>query len=735
MSDSSREEIATRLRTALAEAVRDSKGPGAVALVGTPDGVIFHAASGNAQSQPRRRAAATDTVYDLASLTKVVATTTAILKLRDAQTIDLDQPAGEWIPIPAFMKFTIRQLLNHTAGLTAGKPLYRTHKSIDAMLQYYASLPLLNPPGERYRYSDVGFMALGKIVEIAGRDSLDAFCEREIFRPLGMTDTQFNPPKSLKSRIAATEKCQWRGRVMLGEVHDENAYAVGGVSGHAGLFSTAQDLGLFCRALLSGEVLSDTTFQAMTQRGQIPHWPWQGLGWVLDPWSTLNEGFLPARTAFGHTGWTGTCMWQDPESGVYAVLLGNTCHPSRRNRDNGEFRRTFYNAVAKEVLPNQTNTQVGLDRVVRERFEGLRGKRIALLTNHAAKDSLGRHILDVFALAPEAKLTRLYSPEHGLRGQAEAGAAVSSQGGQIPIVSLYGDRKAPTADELAQVDVFLVDLQDVGARYYTYAATMKACMKACEAAGTPVVILDRPNPVGGLVLEGPIATEAGSLVRYARIPIRHGMTLGELAVYFKRTEFTSPRFSVLVKTMENWNRHRLYDECQLAWTPPSPNLPTAQTALAYVGMCLFEGTNLNEGRGTDRPFLVAGAPWLNAKRIVAAVRPEDRAGFELTTADYTPKSIPGKAANPRFQDERCEGIALRIVSPKDARPFRLTIALLSAIREEHKRKLEWLPFFDTLAGTEQLRAQIDAGTPAAQIVAGYEAALAQFDADRPKRYT
>jgi len=735
MSNDSKNIVVERLRKELTQAVRDSKGPGAVALVGDRDGTVFHASAGNAQSTPSRRAAANDTIYDLASLTKVVGTTTAIMKLYEAQKVDLDQPAGEWIPHPAYMKFTVRQLLNHTSGLTAGKPLYRTHENLNAMLQYYATLPLINSPGTRYRYSDVGFMALGKIVELAGQDSLDGFCAREMFRPLKMADTQFNPPKSLKPRIAATEKCRWRGRVIHGQVHDENAYAVGGVSGHAGLFSTALDLGRFCRALIAGDVVSAATFEAMTRRGQIPHWPWQGLGWALDPWSTMNSGYLPARTAIGHTGWTGTCIWMDRTSGVYAVLLGNTCHPSRRIRNNGDFRRTFYTAVAKEVLPNQANVHVGLDRLLRERFEGLRGKRVALLTNHAAKDSLGRHILDVFALAKDVKLTMLYSPEHGLRGQAEAGAAVSSEGGRVPVVSLYGDRKAPTAAELSKVDVFVVDLQDVGARYYTYAATMKACMKACEAAGTPFVVLDRPNPVGGVALEGPIARDGGSLVRYARIPIRHGMTLGELAVFFKRTEFTAKRFSVLVKTMENWERHRLFDECQLQWTPPSPNLPTAQTALAYVGMCLFEGTNLNEGRGTDTPFLIAGAPWLRAKRIIEAVQPEDRVGIALSAAQYTPKSIPGKSANPRFKGERCQGVSLRIVDPKSARPFRLAIALLSAIREEHKRKFEWLPFFDTLAGSDNLRAQIDAGTSAAKIVAGYEPALAQFDRTRPKRYT
>jgi uncharacterized protein YbbC (DUF1343 family) len=723
-----------QLSIALMQAVRVSKGPGAVALVGTRDGIAFHEANGFARTIGGRRQATRDTIYDLASLTKVVATTTAALKLYESGVIDLDQPANEWVPIPAFARFTVRQLLNHTSGLTAGKPLYKEHKSIDSMLQAYAAMPLVNDPGTRYRYSDAGYKILGKIVELAARDSLDAFCRRAIFDPLGMKDTFFRPPKELWPRIAATEQCAWRGRVVQGEVHDENAYAAGGVAGHAGLFSTAEDLGRFVRGLFEERILSEATFRAMTQRGQAPFWPWQGLGWQLDPWSSEVHGYLPARTAFGHTGWTGTCMWADRESGVYAILLGNTCHPSRTRRDNGEFRRTFFSAVADNVLPNQTNCQTGLDRVVRERFEGLSGKRVALLTNHAATDSLGRHILDVLKLEPNVKLTLLYSPEHGFQGQAEAGEKVASERGRVPVISLYGDRKAPSAEELAKVDVFVVDLQDVGARYYTYAATMKACIGACAAVGKDVIVLDRPNPVGGAVLEGPIANDGDSLVRYARVPIRHGMTMGELAIFFKQTEFRSSQFSLLVKSLENWSPARLYDECQLPWTPPSPNLPTAETALMYVGTCLFEGTNLNEGRGTDTPFLVFGAPWLNAAAVIGAIGQADRAGVELEPALYTPRSMPGKAANPRFQDQTCQGIRIRIADPRAARPFHLTVALLRAIRKQHPDTFEWIEFFDTLAGTDGLRLSIERGAPTAQIVRGYDAALTAFDQLRPKRY-
>ena len=220
---------------------------------------------------------------------------------------------------------------------------------------------------------------------------------------------------------------------MLGEVHDENAYAVGGVAGHAGLFSTASDLAIFCRALLRGEVLCEPTLNEMTQTNQIPCYPWQGLGWLVDPWGSGEAGFLPSRTAFGHAGWTGTSLWLDRETGLFAILLANTCHPSRRKRDNGALRRTFYRGVASAFYSQTTATHTGLDRLLLSQFEPVRARRIALLTNHAAIDQYGRHILETLRLSSDVKLELLFSPEHGLHGNTEAGAAVASAHGPVPV--------------------------------------------------------------------------------------------------------------------------------------------------------------------------------------------------------------------------------------------------------------------------------------------------------------
>lgn len=724
------------LHNALVDAVNATGTPGAVAFVGNLEEDLFFEAHGSRQVVPVRRLATVDTLYDLASLTKVVATATAVLSLGDEGALSLDEPATAYLPVPAFAPFTIRHLLTHTAGLHVGRPYYRETSSLEEMLQRYAEAGIDWEPGTRRRYSDVGFMILGRIVELVARDRLDSFCAKRIFRPLSMNDTTFNPPRDWADRCAATELCPWRKRVMVGEVHDENAYAVGGVAGHAGLFSSAGDLGRFCRALLGGRLLKDTTVEEMIRVGQVPCYPWQGLGWDLDPWGTGTAGYLPTRDAFGHAGWTGTCLWMDRKTGLFAILLGNTCHPTRSNRNNGVFRRTFFDAVAKVFYPNRSATHTGLDRLVREDFAPLRGRRVALLTHHAAVDQLGRHILEVLALAPDVSLQFVYAPEHGLEGRAEAGEAVPSRDGPVPVLSLMGKRDRPGREELAEIDYFVVDLQDVGARYYTYAATMKACLEACAHAKKPVLVLDRPNPIGGMQLEGPLAQRTDSPVCWGPVPVRHGMTLGEVAILFSRLAKTGDRATVMVLALDNWQRDRLFEECSLPWVAPSPNIPTPLTALVYVGACLFEATNLNEGRGTESPFFLVGAPWLDVERVLETVAPDDRLGCSLEAVEYTPQSLPGKATNPRHRDERCRGVRIHIKEPRRFRPFRLTVALIQAIRHAHPRRFRWqtAEWFDTLAGTPELRQRIERGEDAATITRHLERAYPSFLKGVPRRY-
>lgn len=723
-----------RLYAALVQAIQQSKAPGGVAYIGSVEETFFFEAAGFRQVVPVSKPARRDTIYDVASLTKVLATTTAVLLLKEDGALDLDRSVFEYLPIPEFQTITIRHLLTHTAGLPSVRPFYRDTHTVTEMIQRYVNLGFEWEPGTHRNYSDAGFLILGKVVELVAHDSLDAFCRKRIFRQLGMERTAFNPPRRWAGRCAATEQCPWRGKLMVGVVHDENAYAVGGVAGHAGLFSTAEDIARYCRALLGGKLLRDESVAEMTALGQVPSYPWQGLGWGLDPWSSETQGYLPSRTAFGHSGWTGSSLWMDRATGLFAILLGNTCHPTRRRQDNETLRRTFYTGVARAFYPSTTATHSGLDRLVHDYFEPLAGRRVALLTHHAAIDQLSRPILDVLGFAPDADIRLLYSPEHGLRGQAEAGEKVPSLDGPVPVISLYGDRRAPTEEELKDVDLFVVDLQDVGARYYTYIATMKDCLAACGKAGKTLLILDRPNPIGGAILEGTVAEDTSSAVCCAPIPIRHGMTMGELACFFVGRVLQGPKPEVIVYALDNWERTRLFNECSLPWAPPSPNIPTPETALLYVGMCLFEGTNLNEGRGTDTPFHLVGAPWMDPEEVLRQVAPEERAGCRLEPVTYTPVAMPGKASNPRYRDQRCQGIRITVEDGLQVRSFTLALALISAIRRVHLRTFEWKDSFDVLACTKALRVQLERGETASQIVSGLTPALRVFDEKRPLLY-
>lgn len=719
------------IEAALTKAVTSTNNPGAVAYVGNMDQTFFHGAVGYRQLIPEKEPATKDTIYDLASLTKVVATTTIILRLYDDGVIDLDQPYTDIVPIPAFRGITIRQLLNHTAGLAPYFAYYKQHTSMLEMIDHFAQTAVKNPPGIHRQYSDVGFMLLGFLAEMAAEQPLDDAAKRLIFEPARMNRTAYNPPESWKAQCAATERCPWRGYVIRGVVHDENAFAVGGVSGHAGLFSTAEDLARFSRALLGGKLISETTLAEATRVGQLPRYPWQGLGWNLDPWLSGLQGALPSRKAFGHTGWTGTSMWLDRESGFFAILLGNTCHPSRQSRRHRQFRQTFHFAIAEKFYDHRRNVHTGLDRLVWDHFDKTRNKRIGLLTNSAAVDQLGRPILDVFSLNPATNVHIVYSPEHGFARQAEAGEKVGAQAAAQNLVSLYGDREAPSPNELAEINLFVIDLQDIGARYYTYMHTMKNCLEACAKAGTPVLVLDRPNPLGGLVVEGPMPENTDSPVCSANIPVRHAMTMGELATYFARN---IPNLKLDVSLLDNWSPALYYDDCSLPWTPPSPNIPTPDTALVYIGTCLFEGTNLNEGRGTETPFHIIGAPWLDADAVISAVPQAALRGCSLEAEQYTPVSIPGKATSPRYQDQPCNGIRIRITNREFFRPFTTAVALLSAIHKTHGADFEMTNFFDTLAGSPNLRTEIRRGDDSMDIIAHHNSESDQFSKSRPRFY-
>jgi uncharacterized protein YbbC (DUF1343 family) len=377
---------------------------------------------------------------------------------------------------------------------------------------------------------------------------------------------------------------------------------------------------------------------------------------------------------------------------------------------------------------NQSAIIPGIEVLVREEAGSISGKRIGLITNHTGVDRQLRHDIDLLWNLPGVRLVALFSPEHGIRGMAQAGEEVSSSldpRSGIPIFSLYGRQTRPTPEMLRDVDLLVYDIQDLGLRFYTYIFTLGECMKAASAAGIPFLVLDRPAPLTGAILEGNLLEEKmTSAVGPYRIPIRYGMTPGELAIFLKG-ELNLPLKLDVVK-MKNWRRSNWQDETGLAWIPPSPNIPTLQSALVYAGTCLIEGTNLSEGRGTAQPFEILGAPWIDGEALAESLNKQSLPGVLFRPTGFTP-------AFSKFSGQNCRGIQIHIVDRNRFQSLETALALISHLRHRYLDKFQWLAsHFDRLAGTEKLRASIDAGKPVSQILAEWKKQLGPFLEKRQK---
>ena len=340
-------------------AIGDGSFPGAVVLIGRNGKVVGHRAFGDAMITPEVKPMKLDTIFDLASLTKPIVTATSIMILLERGKLRLDDRVS--IFIPEFGKngkvnVTIRELLTHTSGLPACMPLYEEYSSYSSIIYAICGAGLESVPGTKYVYSDLGYIILGEIVRRVGGMPLDKFASKNIFEPLGMKDTIFNPPAELRHRCAATEYCKWRRRVLVGEVHDENAFAMGGVSGHAGLFSTARDISIFGQMLLNGgeyngaRILSPLTVKIMTKNQLKDIGGDESLGWFTKSEEYSSGGDIISTNSYGHTGFTGTSIWIDPDEELIIILLTNRVHPSRENREHIRIRALFANAVAGAII-------------------------------------------------------------------------------------------------------------------------------------------------------------------------------------------------------------------------------------------------------------------------------------------------------------------------------------------------------------------------------------------------
>lgn len=624
-------------------AIAEGKLPGCVVVVGRSDGIVFEKAYGSRSIEPERSPMTADTVFDLASLTKPIATATSIMILVERGLVSLDAPASHYIPeLAGLPTFTVRQLLLHESGLLPDTPQSDYDHGATEAMRHIGARRLLAQPGDRFIYSDTGYIVLGEIVRRVTGDDLATFAAREIFTPLGMTETGFNPPAALKQRAAPTE--QRDGGWMMGDVHDPRAWALGGVAGHAGLFSTAADLSRFARAMLGrGRLDGRAIFTPATADLFFTRQPnGRTLGW--DAASSYAKHMAPvfSEHAFGHSGFTGTALWIDPDKDLFVVFLSNRVHPDGRGQVNPLIGEVAALAV------NATAVTVGLDVLRAEGFARLHGLRVGLITNTSARGRDGTSTLDAFASAGDPKLVALFSPEHGLSVDQDGKVADSDHSG-VPVYSLYGDRFAPPAEALSKLDALVFDLQDAGVRFYTYASTMRRAMRVASEHGIRFVVLDRPNPLDGVHVEGPVYSGASSFVNSAAIPIRHGMTMGELARLFAAEDDAGDQLDVV--RMQGWRRSEYFDRTGLPWVPPSPNLRTFTEALLYPAVALVEGTNVSVGRGTDAPFEQLGAPWMDGDALARALH--GIAGVSFTPTTFTPDASI-------YRGEACHGVKVAL---------------------------------------------------------------------------
>lgn len=374
----------------------------------------------------------------------------------------------------------------------------------------------------------------------------------------------------------------------------------------------------------------------------------------------------------------------------------------------------------------------GIEVLLAEPPDLLRGKRIGLITNPTGVDRQLRSDIDLLARHPSLRLVALFGPEHGVRGNAQAGEKVGASRDAatgLPVFSLYGEHREPTPEMLKDIDVLLFDIQDVGARFYTYPYTLAGAMRAAKRAGIPVVVLDRPNPLGGVQVEGPVLEpEYASFVGQFPIPVRHGMTIGELARLFNDAFAIGAELHVV--PVKGWNRNEAEPGNKLSWVAPSPNMPTPDTALVYPGTALFEGTNVSEGRGTTRPFETIGAPFINAEKLATHMNALGLPGVRFRPAWFTPTFS-------KHAGVLCGGVQIHVTDRNAFLPFRTGLALLKAIHDLHPQAFRFEagepPFFDKLAGNGWIRQSIEAGESVDVMEARWQPELRRFEETR-RRY-
>ena len=755
------------------DAVTQQQIPGAVLVVGHDGQVVYRKVYGSRAIEPRREAMTLDTVFDCASLTKVVVTATAIMQLWEQGKFRMSDPVAKYLPEfgqNGKQDITIRQLLVHYSGLAPDLDLAKKWEGKEtAYRMAFEALPE-RAPGAAFVYSDINFVVLGALVERLSGESLDEYAARHIFGPLGMKETRFVPPASWEQRIAPTEEDE-NHHLLRGVVHDPTARRMGGVAAHAGLFSTADDLALFAQALLDGGrgVLTPATIAKMTAPQQpVNGTAVQGFGWDIDSPFSTNRGELLPVGGYGHTGFTGTSLWIDPATKTYIVLLTNAVHmnvvpPKEKGSavslrtkvatavaaalalDPAEAEKmrvatiTGYNemqSAARKLAVRNGTVKTGIDVLEESKFVALHPARggaprsIGLLTNQTGVDSEGRRTIDVLASVPGISLDAIFSPEHGVTGTLDTTDIKNAKDAAtgIAVYSVYGASDAarrPPMDVLKRLDAVVIDLADAGARFYTFETTTGYFLEAAAQAGIGVVILDRPNPITGSFVQGPVSDSASnsnsndgreSFTNYFPEPVRHGMTLGELAKMFNGERHIGARLEVVA--IEGWHPGDWFDSTGLVWVNPSPNLRNLTEAALYPGVALIEGTNVSVGRGTDTPFEVVGAPWIKSRELATYLNGRGIQSVRFVPIVFTPSSS-------NFAGERCEGVNLIVLDRNTLDSPELGIELASTLHKLYPNDFKMERMADLLVNQAVFEA-IGAGEDPRRIAEDWQERLEVF---------
>lgn len=696
--------------------------PGAV-LWFESGGEVYHKAYGKRVVTPGSEAMTLDTIFDVASLTKVMATTPAILKLIESGQLSLDDPVSKHIP--EFLSggvrpeptdphvtaedrkiISVRHLLTHQSGLPPG--IFLTESDFWGHregVRRAATVGLIERPGTRFRYSDVNFILLGEIVSRVSGQRLDQYVRKHFYEALGMSETGYLPGATSLARMAPTTVINGYG-LLRGQVHDPTARRMEGVAGHAGLFSTAKDVAAFVRLFLNGEVskegaiLSSTAIKLATTN-QLPAalGVERGFGWDIGSSFSYQRGEKFPKAGYGHTGWTGTSIWIDPGSASFVILLANRNHPDEAGvikplriklgtlaaeavgyteripltvtgPEPGDYLRIRQQTAAGDPV----GVLSGIDVLERDGFKALAGMKIGLITNQTGVNRERRSTIDLLANAANVELKALFSPEHGIRGVIEADSIDDERDATtgLPVYSLYkSEGRRPTLAQMKGLDALVFDIQDIGCRFYTYVSTMGLALEAAKEAGLKLIVLDRVNPIGGMIVDGPIRKgEGNDFVAFHEIPVQHGMTAGELARMFNSERGVKADLTVI--PVEGWVPSMRFDETGLPWVNPSPNMRSLTQAMLYPGVGLVEFTNISVGRGTATPFEHVGAPWIHDGRLSQSLSDENLPGIDILPTRFTPDASI-------YEGEDCAGVRFFITDRDLLRPLDVGIALMRSV--------------------------------------------------------